>query len=75
MVGITVFLLFLHDDRRIRIRIQSRIRIRIHTPDWWIRIMTIYVINVFTLLSLSCRNHAIYIVLTNPFSIPGLDKV
>jgi serine/threonine protein kinase len=26
----------LHDDRRIRIRIQSRIRI--HTSDWWIRI-------------------------------------
>ncbi len=30
------FLLFLHDDRRIRI--QSRIRIRIHTSDQWIRI-------------------------------------
>ncbi len=29
MVGIKVFLLFLHDDRRIWIRIQSRIRIRI----------------------------------------------
>jgi hypothetical protein len=32
------FLLFLHDDKRIRIRIQSRIRIRIHTSDQWIRI-------------------------------------
>jgi hypothetical protein len=32
------FLLFLHDDRRIRIRIQSRILIRIHTSDQWIRI-------------------------------------
>jgi hypothetical protein len=32
------FLLFLHDDRRIRIRIQSRIRIRIQTSDKWIRI-------------------------------------
>ncbi len=30
------FLLFLHDDRRIWIRIQSRIRIRIHTSDQWI---------------------------------------
>jgi hypothetical protein len=29
-------LLFLHDDRRIRIRIQCRIRI--HTSDKWIRI-------------------------------------
>jgi hypothetical protein len=34
------FLLFLHDDRRIRIQIRSRILIRIHTPDKgiWIRI-------------------------------------
>ncbi len=30
------FLLFLFNDRRIRIRIQSRIRI--HTSDYWIRI-------------------------------------
>jgi hypothetical protein len=34
------FLLFLHDDRRIRIRSRIRIqsRIRIHTSDYWIRI-------------------------------------
>jgi hypothetical protein len=30
------FLLYLLNDRRIRIRIQSRIRFRIHTSDSWI---------------------------------------
>ncbi len=35
-VGIKVFLTFLIGDRRIQIR--SRIRIRINTSDWWIRI-------------------------------------
>ncbi len=34
--GSGFFLLFLHYDRRIRIRIQSRIQIQ--TSDWWIRI-------------------------------------
>jgi hypothetical protein len=36
ILGIKVFLQFLHDDRRIQSRI--RIRIRIHTSDKWIRI-------------------------------------
>ncbi len=39
IVGIKVFLTIFADDRRIRIRIQSRIGIRIHTSDLWIRIL------------------------------------